>query len=99
MIIPVRPLGRGPRAAQGLLAAAGIMVEGARAPIGREGRAPRLETAATTVRGRGEPEAARIAVLFAAPLRGKIVGTSVRDEVRTLVRARPAFPQYPDQRG
>jgi glycine hydroxymethyltransferase len=92
------PLGPGARAAQGLLAAAGITVDTCALP-GAEGRALRLGTAATTTQGMGGPEMARIAVLFAAALRGKIVGTSVRDEVRTVVRAWPAFPPYPDQRG
>ncbi|MGX2994500.1 serine hydroxymethyltransferase [Streptomyces sp. JNUCC 64] len=82
------PLGPDARTARGLLAAAGVTLDTCALP-GTDRRALRLGTAAVTTQGMGAPEMARIAVLCAAALRGKIVGTSVRDGVRTLVHGFP----------
>jgi glycine hydroxymethyltransferase len=61
-------------------------------PFG-DGRGLRLGTAAVTTQGMGEPEMARIAVLFSGVLRDEVDPRTARAEVRDLTGR---FPPYPD---
>ncbi|MHC0431009.1 serine hydroxymethyltransferase [Streptomyces sp. O3] len=105
-LIVADPAGRAvdARAARGLLAGAGVVVDVCALPHG-DARGLRLGTAAVTTQGMGEAEMARIAVLIAAALRGP--GGSgdgggdgaeqrVRAEVRELAGRFPPYPEaYP----
>ncbi|GAA3375716.1 serine hydroxymethyltransferase [Streptomyces sannanensis] len=82
------PLGMEGRTARGRLAAAGLVLDTCALPYGDE-RGIRLGTAAITTQGMGEPEMARIAVLFSAALRDD---RKTRDRVRELAAD---FPPYP----
>jgi glycine hydroxymethyltransferase len=87
------PLGVEGRTARGKLAAAGMVLDTCSLPHS-DARGLRLGTAALTTQGMGEPEMARIAVLFAAVLRDEVHGTRAREEVRELTgRFRP----YPER--
>ncbi|MFJ3169737.1 serine hydroxymethyltransferase [Streptomyces roseus] len=82
------PLGVDGPTARGRLAAAGIVLDTCALPYGDQ-RGIRLGTAAVTTQGMAEPEMARIALLFAAALRGESART--RPEVAELARG---FPPY-----
>ncbi|KMO97725.1 serine hydroxymethyltransferase [Streptomyces roseus] len=82
------PLGVDGPTARGRLAAAGIVLDTCALPYG-DLRGIRLGTAAVTTQGMAEPEMARIALLFAAALRGESART--RPEVAELARG---FPPY-----
>ncbi|MFE2878866.1 serine hydroxymethyltransferase [Streptomyces roseus] len=82
------PLGVDGPTARGRLAAAGIVLDTCALPYGDQ-RGIRLGTAAVTTQGMAEPEMARIALLFAAALRGE--GAHTRPEVAELARG---FPPY-----
>ncbi|MDQ1036129.1 glycine hydroxymethyltransferase [Streptomyces sp. V3I8] len=77
------PLGVDGRAARGLLAAAGIVLDTCALPR-PDARGLRLGTAAVTTQGMGEDEMARIAVLLGTALRDESAGRRVREEVREL---------------
>lgn len=81
------PLGVDGRAARGLLAAAGMVLDCCALPHG-EARGLRLGTAAVTTQGMGEAEMVRIAALCAAALRQE---PGIREEVVELARG---FPPY-----
>ncbi|SDJ77183.1 serine hydroxymethyltransferase [Streptomyces indicus] len=87
------PLGLDAKAARGLLAGAGMVLDTCALPHG-DLRGLRLGTAAVTTQGMGEAEMARIAGLFGRTLRGsgEGEGRTVREEVQELVRR---FPPYP----
>ncbi|MFF2504492.1 serine hydroxymethyltransferase [Streptomyces sp. NPDC058067] len=85
------PLGVEGPAARGRLASAGMVLDTCALPFG-DGRGLRLGTAAVTTQGMGEPEMARIAVLFAGVLRGDVDPRAAREEVRELAGR---FPPYP----
>ncbi|MFE9608817.1 serine hydroxymethyltransferase [Streptomyces sp. NPDC006012] len=85
------PLGVDGRAARGLLAAAGLVVDSCVLPHGHASGL-RLGTAAVTTQGMREAELARIGVLLAGVLRGDLDPAGVRDEVRELAGR---FPPYP----
>ncbi|MEW2165185.1 serine hydroxymethyltransferase [Streptomyces sp. NPDC007084] len=85
------PLGVEGRTARGRLAAAGMVLDTCALPHGARGL--RLGTAALTTQGMGQPEMARVAVLFAGVLRDEIETRHAREEVRELTGR---FPPYPD---
>ncbi|MGW2616955.1 serine hydroxymethyltransferase [Streptomyces sp. NPDC001500] len=85
------PLGVDGRAARGLLAAAGMVLDCCALPH-THARGLRLGTAALTTQGMGERETRRIAALLAAVLKGVTEGKKAREEVRELTLA---FPPYP----
>ncbi|MER6786981.1 serine hydroxymethyltransferase [Streptomyces sp. NPDC000658] len=85
------PLGVDGRAARGLLAAAGMVLDCCALPH-THARGLRLGTAALTTQGMGERETRRIAALLAAVLKGATEGKKAREEVRELTLA---FPPYP----
>ncbi|MFI5796350.1 serine hydroxymethyltransferase [Streptomyces sp. NPDC051677] len=85
------PLGVDGRAARGLLAAAGMVLDCCALPHDHL-RGLRLGTAAVTTQGMGEQEMTRIAALLAGVLREEIEGKKAREEVRELSLA---FPPYP----
>ncbi|WP_338700570.1 serine hydroxymethyltransferase [Streptomyces sp. Q6] len=93
------PLGVPGRTARGRLASAGMVVDTCALPRGGaaqvtagDDRGLRLGTAALTTQGMGEPEAARIAVLFSGVVRGDLDPRAAREEVRDLAGR---FPPYP----
>ncbi|MGW6153720.1 serine hydroxymethyltransferase [Streptomyces sp. NPDC055144] len=77
--------------ARGRLASAGMVLDTCALPFG-DGRGLRLGTAAVTTQGMGEPEMARIAVLFSGVLRDEVDPRKARAEVRDLTGR---FPPYP----
>ncbi|MFF4753478.1 serine hydroxymethyltransferase [Streptomyces sp. NPDC002514] len=85
------PLGVDGRAARGLLAAAGLVLDSCVLPHGHA-RGLRLGTAAVTTQGMGDAELARIGALLAEVLRGDVDPAGARDEVRELAGR---FPPYP----
>ncbi len=85
------PLGVEGRAARGLLAAAGIVLDCCALPHAHD-RGLRLGTAAVTTQGMREEEMARIAALIAGVLRKETEVTKARAQVRELTGA---FPPYP----
>ncbi|SMF54754.1 serine hydroxymethyltransferase [Streptomyces sp. Amel2xC10] len=85
------PLGVEGRAARGLLAAAGIVLDCCALPHAHD-RGLRLGTAAVTTQGMREEEMARIAALLAGVLRKETEVTKARAQVRELTGA---FPPYP----
>ncbi|MFG3091922.1 serine hydroxymethyltransferase [Streptomyces antibioticus] len=85
------PLGVEGRAARGLLAAAGIVLDCCALPHAHD-RGLRLGTAAVTTQGMREEEMARIAALIAGVLRKETEVTKARARVRELTGA---FPPYP----
>ncbi len=85
------PLGAEGRAARGLLAAAGIVLDCCALPHAHD-RGLRLGTAAVTTQGMREEEMARIAALIAGVLRKETEVTKARAQVRELTGA---FPPYP----
>ncbi|MCX5269723.1 serine hydroxymethyltransferase [Streptomyces sp. NBC_00199] len=85
------PLGVDGRAARGLLAAAGIVLDCCALPHGNA-RGLRLGTAAVTTQGMGEAEMTRIAALLAGVLREVTDARTAREDVRELTLA---FPPYP----
>ncbi|MDX3314001.1 serine hydroxymethyltransferase [Streptomyces sp. NPDC054884] len=85
------PLGVDGRAARGLLAAAGIVLDCCALPHGTA-RGLRLGTAAVTTQGMGEAEMTRIAALLAGVLREATDARTARENVRELTLA---FPPYP----
>jgi glycine hydroxymethyltransferase len=85
------PLGVDGRAARGLLAAAGMVLDCCALPHDHV-RGLRLGTAAVTTQGMGKQEMTRIAALLAGVLREEIEGKKAREEVRELSLA---FPPYP----
>ncbi|MEH0546872.1 serine hydroxymethyltransferase [Streptomyces sp. B21-105] len=85
------PLGVDGRAARGLLAAAGIVLDCCALPHGTA-RGLRLGTAAVTTQGMGEAEMTRIAALLAGVLREVTDARTARENVRELTLA---FPPYP----
>ncbi|MEV5613777.1 serine hydroxymethyltransferase [Streptomyces sp. NPDC052225] len=85
------PLGVPGRTARGRLASAGMVLDTCALPYGDE-RGLRLGTAAITTQGMGEPEAARIAVLFSGVVRGDLDPRAAREEVSDLAGR---FPPYP----
>ncbi|MDX3800217.1 serine hydroxymethyltransferase [Streptomyces sp. AK04-3B] len=85
------PLGFDGRAARGLLAAAGIVLDCCALPHGNA-RGLRLGTAAVTTQGMGEAEMTRIAALLAGVLREEKDARTAREDVRELTLA---FPPYP----
>ncbi|MDQ0686308.1 glycine hydroxymethyltransferase [Streptomyces achromogenes] len=85
------PLGIDGRAARGLLAAAGIVLDWCALPHG-DARGLRLGTAAVTTQGMGEAEMTRIAALLAGVLREATDARTARENVRELTLA---FPPYP----
>jgi glycine hydroxymethyltransferase len=93
------PVGVEGRAARGLLAAAGIVLDCCALPHGgavgvaaADARGLRLGTAAVTTQGMREGEMAGIGALIGAVLRGQVDGKRGREEVRELATA---FPPYP----
>jgi glycine hydroxymethyltransferase len=93
------PVGVEGRAARGLLAAAGIVLDCCALPHGgavgvaaADTRGLRLGTAAVTTQGMREGEMAGIGALIGAVLRGQVDGKRGREEVRELATA---FPPYP----
>ncbi|GAA4900478.1 serine hydroxymethyltransferase [Streptomyces coeruleoprunus] len=78
------------RTARARLAAAGMVLDTCALPYG-DGRGIRFGTAAVTTQGMGAPEMERIAVLFAAAVRGEDEARAVRAEVRELAER---FPPY-----
>ncbi|MFD7460301.1 MULTISPECIES: serine hydroxymethyltransferase [unclassified Streptomyces] len=85
------PLGVDGRAARGLLAAAGLILDCCALPHG-DVRGLRLGTAAVTTQGMGQAEMRRIGVLLATVLREPARTKAVRAEVRELTGG---FPPYP----
>jgi glycine hydroxymethyltransferase len=85
------PLGVPGALARGRLASAGMVLDTCALPHG-DGRGLRLGTAAVTTQGMGEPEMARIAVLFGGIARSELDVRTVREEVRDLAGS---FPPYP----
>ncbi|MEH0549925.1 MULTISPECIES: serine hydroxymethyltransferase [unclassified Streptomyces] len=85
------PLGVDGRAARGLLAAAGIVLDCCALPHGNA-RGLRLGTAAVTTQGMGEAQMTRIAALLAGVLREVTDARTAREDVRELTLA---FPPYP----
>lgn len=85
------PLGVEGRAARGLLAAAGMILDCCALPHG-DARGLRLGTAAVTTQGMGQAEMARIAALLASVLRAETAARAAREEVRELTEG---FPPYP----
>ncbi|MET9439428.1 serine hydroxymethyltransferase [Streptomyces sp. NPDC006610] len=87
------PLGVDGRAARGLLAAAGMVMDCCALPHPGT-RGLRLGTAAVTTQGMGEREMRHIAELAAGVLRGRRDGRRVREEVRELAGAFPPYPRH-----
>ncbi|MFF1546230.1 serine hydroxymethyltransferase [Streptomyces sp. NPDC058291] len=85
------PLGVDGRAARGLLAAAGMVLDCCALPH-PHARGLRLGTAALTTQGMGEQEMRRIAALLAGVVRNETEGRKAREEARELALA---FPPYP----
>ncbi|AVV40467.1 serine hydroxymethyltransferase [Streptomyces sp. P3] len=85
------PLGVDGRAARGLLAAAGIVLDCCALPHGNA-RGLRLGTAAVTTQGMREEEMTRIAALLAGVLREDTEARTAREDVRELTRAFPPCP-------
>ncbi|WP_369211365.1 serine hydroxymethyltransferase [Streptomyces flavofungini] len=88
VLVDPSPLGVGARAARGMLAAAGIILDTCVLSDG-DTRGLRLGTAAVTTQGMAGPEMVRLAGLLAAGVREE---PGVREEVRELVGR---FPPYP----
>ena len=86
------PLGVDGRAARGLLAAAGIVLDCCALPHAHD-RGLRLGTAAVTTQGMREGEMSRVSALMARVLRRETVAQRARAEVRELTGA---FAPYPD---
>ncbi|OWA17237.1 serine hydroxymethyltransferase [Streptomyces sp. CS159] len=86
------PLGVDGKAARGLLAAAGIVLDCCALPHG-DARGLRLGTAAMTTQGMGERETRAVATLLAGVLRGTTDPAAARADVRDLTAE---FPPYPD---
>ncbi|MER5890162.1 serine hydroxymethyltransferase [Streptomyces sp. NPDC001941] len=84
------PLGHDGRAARGLLAAAGMVLDTCVLP-GGDGRGLRLGTAALTTQGMGGAEMARVATLFAAALREGADGRALRAHAADLAGRFPPF--------
>ncbi|MEU6216950.1 serine hydroxymethyltransferase [Streptomyces sp. NPDC047022] len=91
LVVDPAPLGVDGRAARGLLAAAGMVLDTCALPHG-DARGLRLGTAAVTTQGMGEMEMEYIAALFTAVLREEMDGRTAREEVRELTGR---FPPYP----
>ncbi|MEU6401205.1 serine hydroxymethyltransferase [Streptomyces sp. NPDC046985] len=85
------PLGVDARAARGLLAAAGIVLDCCALPHA-DARGLRLGAAAVTTQGMGQEEMRRIALLCGKVLRGELDPARARVDVRELTGR---FPPYP----